>query len=309
MAGVERDVQIIRKIGLGFAIAALAVVVVSAFTVITAAGLRFMFPAPEVSFKPKTAFSKVLRWAHAGSSASAFSLEFDAGRRDAEAIERWIKYCASTLLQKEDNKRRVENALPEIVKGETRYPANAQIQEYILPNSPEVRALSFQMVRERADNASIVSREYARLQFATWSSIVIGFLITVIVSLSSLYFTKGEDRWCRYFRIAAIIAPAVGTAVAAVTAFYSPRDALIRASQTLVGIRQVHYKMVSEIGAVACPTSAFNYDQQIEITAKLALWAKNLQDAHSIAEAAALAAVDPTRSQTSQMQQSSATPR
>jgi hypothetical protein len=174
-------------------------------------------------------------------------------------------------------------------------PSNSLTQESVLPVAGELAFLSESIARARVDSAQDAATAYRNLQIGTWGAILLGLATTVLVSLSSTEFGKGDGTIPRCIRVFAIVFPALGTAVAAITAFYAPRESLSRSSQALVSFRQIHDQIASDLSEVPCPSEEEAASGKGDIVRKLAEWKKGIRDARALADAAGLAAVDPTR--------------
>jgi hypothetical protein len=69
-------------------------------------------------------------------------------------------------------------------------------------------------------NVNNSSRFY---QISTIITISLGLITTVLVSLSSTEFGRGQTKAAKSIRVLAIVFPALGTASAAIIAFYNPQ--------------------------------------------------------------------------------------
>ena len=103
-------------------------------------------------------------------------------------------------------------------------PSNRLTQQNVLPAASDVFLLSESIGRARIENAKNAADAYILLQISTWSAILLGLATTVLVSLSSTEFGRGDSTPSRVIRVLAIVLPALGTAAAAITAFYAPRE-------------------------------------------------------------------------------------
>ncbi|MFM0166870.1 hypothetical protein PQR39_41410 [Paraburkholderia sediminicola] len=93
--------------------------------------------------------------------------------------------------------------------------------------------------------AEKAQRYYLAEQLATFLTIGLGLVTTVLVALSSTDFIKRETTWGASIRIGAIAFPAIGTAAAAVIAFYNPSANFSRASHSLLGLKQLHEQITT----------------------------------------------------------------
>jgi hypothetical protein len=115
-------------------------------------------------------------------------------------------------------------------------------QEARTPNHQEhaLVQLSKLLSQER-----IVLRKKAKSAYVFWQTttvitIFLGMFTTILVSMSSTEFGRGDGNTQRLIRILAIVFPALGTAAAAVFAFYGPQAEWSQASRTLASITQLH---------------------------------------------------------------------
>ncbi|MEA2940623.1 MAG: hypothetical protein QOD09_1152 [Bradyrhizobium sp.] len=281
------------------AIAGLAAVIValSLLNVIAAASFRTVLPPPTCCID-KSIVNKLATWAYGNPLRRPLGqagAEMAAASNSSDAISRWVKRCTSLGLSNPGVFDRVKAAFGANGEHYATDPSNTLTQEHVLPVASDLSFLSDSIARARVDNAQDAANDYRDLQVSTWSAILIGLATTVLVSLSSTEFGKGDGRLSRGIRVLAIVFPALGTAVAAITAFYAPREGLSRSSQALVSFRQIHDQIATDIGQVTCPTVEEATHGGGEIALKLVEWKKSIRDARARADAAGLAAVDPTR--------------
>lgn len=112
--------------------------------------------------------------------------------------------------------------------------------------------LSSTLTTQRDELRSKVQSAYVFWQCTSLMAIVLGMITTILVSMSSTQFGRGEGRSQQLVRIFAIIFPALGTAVAAVIAFYSPQVEWSQASRTLASVNQLHGQMALGIWKLEC---------------------------------------------------------
>lgn len=273
--------------------------------VVIALGVRTIFPEPNRFERPaeQTTLNSMVNWAYGGDTRGKPTrptgqpdAEFNAAQVNVDAIDRWINRCTSSLLLQPEINARVRTQFGENADHYATTPSNLLTQDAVLPAATDLRYLSTSILIGRGENAVAAASAYLALQIATILAISLGLATTVLVSLSSTEFGKGDGGKARAIRILAIVFPALGTATAAVAAFYAPGDSHARASQALAGFRQVHDQIASDLGALPCPSSSDPIAGK-DLSVKLASWKKSLRDAQSVAQAASLAAADATRGQ------------
>jgi hypothetical protein len=97
---------------------------------------------------------------------------------------------------------------------------------------------------------------YLALQIATFVTIGLGLLTTVLVSLSSTPFGQGTTNGAIAIRIFAIVFPALGTASAAVVAFYGPQAVWNQSNYALANLGQLHGQISSTVWENQCSDSS-----------------------------------------------------
>ena len=156
----------------------------------------------------------------------------------------------------------------------------------MLPVLEQLRELVW---RERIGAAQRAASSYAELQIFTWLSIFTGLITMVLVAFSATEFGRGETPLARTIRALAVIFPVVGTSLAAVAAFYAPREELARASQLLASMRQTHATIVVEVAELACPHESPT--ARDAYFAAVRGWSRQVEQARAATEAAALSAL------------------
>ena len=301
--------QSVNKIVRWFAIATAAVcaalLAITAIAAVFAFAVRAIFSEPGLaaSLSDTSAKNALVVWAYGGEAkrgprrpSGQPESELNAAQVNSQAIDNRIFRCTSNLLQKPEINAKVRAQFGQDADHYATTPSNTLTQDAVLPVAADLRFLSTSIVIGRAENAVAVSDSYLALQVATLLAIFLGLVTTVLVSLSSTEFGRGDSQVARIIRILAIVFPALGTATAAVAAFYAPGETHSRASQALAGFRQVHDQIAGDLGALACPSSS-EPAAGSELVNKLAVWKKSLRDAQTVKEAAALAATDASRGQ------------
>ncbi len=89
-------------------------------------------------------------------------------------------------------------------------------------------------------------------QVAALVTIGLGLITTVLVSLSTNELGQGQGVTQRTIRILAVIFPALGTAAAAVVAFYGPQAEWTQSSRTLVSLSQLHGQLALDLWKMKC---------------------------------------------------------
>jgi hypothetical protein len=126
---------------------------------------------------------------------------------------------------------------------------------------------------QRVDAVERAGDAFKSSQTFVVSAIIIGLLTTVFISLSSTDIIKDTNPALRTIKISvkvlAIVLPAVGTAVAALSAFYDPGSDRVRYSSIVEAASNLHRQIAAGVGSLACvPASARNDKNNAD-------WAKN----------------------------------
>jgi hypothetical protein len=121
-------------------------------------------------------------------------------------------------------------------------------------------------------------------EVATVISIAIGMITTILVSVSSTEFGRGDGRSQRLIRMFAIIFPALGTATAAMISFYSPQTEWGQASRTLASETQLHDQMALTVWRLTCPTTDTD-DSAKPLADNLENWSKRFIEIQTIPNA------------------------
>lgn len=150
------------------------------------------------------------------------------------------------------------------------------------------RQISFgtALFNERVRLAREADSSFTLLESATVISILIGLATTVFAGLRSDDQAVGQ--WKRTVSVLAVLFPALGTAVAAVAAFYGPREQLLRDSQALATLQQTHNEMSVGITREPCP---LNSEQSRSIMERLTTWQDKLVQQRPETAVARLAAI------------------
>lgn len=129
---------------------------------------------------------------------------------------------------------------------------------------------------------------FIRAELATWASVAIGLLTTIIVALNSTELVDKATNKGRWIRISALALPAIGTAAAAVIAFYEPSALLtIRKSQAAAA-EQLHIQIGQGVWKMPCFKTA-DAPLSPEQTAMFDTWSQRFQELVSKTDAKASA--------------------
>jgi hypothetical protein len=178
---------------------------------------------------------------------------------DHLSVVSWVFKCTST---------REPNNLPDYVKW--MYPG---WYFYAPLADPKTSQVHYGSAREPEN----LERELVQLSFALWTqryslrlkahdsfvlwqafaitTIAIGMFTTILISLSATDVLNERSAGFRStIRILAIVFPALGTACAAVTAFYGPQAEWTQASRELMGLTNLHEQMSVAVWDLDCLT-------------------------------------------------------
>lgn len=169
-----------------------------------------------------------------------------------------------------------------------------QEQRLFAVAASEVYSFAAIIYRERVAAAEKIENSFNLLQLFTWLSIVIGLLTTILIGLRSSKFGEAPGLLSNAIAVSSIAFPAIGTAVAAVAAFYAPREDLARSSQMLAGLRQVNTQILADLRTIKCD------DKDVvlsDLNRLLPIWYRRMRDVQAIAQAATGAPQDSGRTQ------------
>jgi hypothetical protein len=142
--------------------------------------------------------------------------------------------------------------------------------------------LSKELSEQRVGLIPKVRSAYFFWQLATLISIAIGMITTILVSVSSTEFGRGDGPHQRLIRVLAIIFPALGTATAAVISFYSPQAEWGQASRTLASETQLHDEIALTVWKLTCPTTETDDSTAKPLTDRMENWAKRYIEIQTI---------------------------
>jgi hypothetical protein len=142
--------------------------------------------------------------------------------------------------------------------------------------------LSTQLSEQRLRLIPKVRSAYFFWQLATLISIAIGMVTTILVSVTSTEFGRGDGPAQRLIRVFAIIFPALGTATAAVISFYSPQAEWGQAARTLASETQLHDEIALTVWKLTCPTTDTDDSSAKPLTDNLENWSKRYIEIQTI---------------------------
>ena len=115
-----------------------------------------------------------------------------------------------------------------------------------------VAELSSTLMNQRVTFDLAVSRAYVVAQVGTWLTVVIGLLTTIFVGINSSDLIQKDSSTGIGIRLGTLCLPAIGTAVAAIIAFYNPSGQLARLSQQTTALQQLHAQLVGGFWKSPC---------------------------------------------------------
>jgi hypothetical protein len=127
--------------------------------------------------------------------------------------------------------------------------------------------LSFQIWQQRYVQRLKTRSAYVFWQTTTFITIGLGMLTTILISLSSTTVGQGPGTPQQIIRVLAIVFPAVGTAAAAVIAFYGPQNEWSHSSRMLDSLTQLHDEMALGVWRLPdCSAAAASADEKGKLT-------------------------------------------
>jgi hypothetical protein len=140
-----------------------------------------------------------------------------------------------------------------------------------------VLGLSQSLIWKRwAVDAKLID-SYKLAKIGSYASILIGFLTTVVVGLSALPRAQDATKVGTRLKFAALVLPALGTAVAAIIAFHDPGGTLARQSQVAAGLQQLHDQIARATWKMPCATGADDAVPK-EVERNLETWEQGLRE-------------------------------
>jgi hypothetical protein len=144
--------------------------------------------------------------------------------------------------------------------------------------------LNKRLTDQRLNLVGKVRSSYFFWEIATLASIIIGMITTILVSLSSTEFGRGDGQRQRIIRVLAIIFPVLGTATAAIINFYGPQAEWGQASRTLASLTQLHGQMGLALWKLP-PCSPTGIGDKTALRSDIEDWSKRYVDIQTIASA------------------------
>ena len=207
---------------------------------------------------------------------------------DHGGISEWVQYCIG-VKPGDSAFQEIQHAfLTPTQKLQTRFQEPKWPDGIHRPNRTEstLIELSKALSEQRVALMPKVRSTYFFWQLATIISIGIGMITTILVSVSSTEFGRGDGPNQRMIRVLAIIFPALGTATAAVVSFYSPQVEWGQASRTLASETQLHDQIALTVWKLTCPTSDTD-DSAKPLKDNLDNWSKRYIEIQTIPNASA----------------------
>jgi hypothetical protein len=158
--------------------------------------------------------------------------------------------------------------------------------EQLFPPEYTLLDLGRLLSTEKEGFSKKVAETYNVFRNTTILTIILGFLTTVLVSLSSTEFGRGNSIVARIVSILAIVFPALGTATAAMIAFYAPQAEWNQASRSFASItqlyKQIQLQVVSKQKCVV-KDGVFDQSEGDQFADALEAWRKNYENIVSLA--------------------------
>lgn len=194
------------------------------------------------------------------------SEEYKNAINDHIVVSQWISYC---LADKPVPRELLYHLDAPVSQNERDKRQDKQV--FISPIYMRLAILSEMLSNRRIALDRNLSGSYTVAQVGAFLSILIGLLTTVLVGLNSTDIGKQQNRIGLTIRVSALALPALGTAVAALIAFYDPNGNLARQSQVSAGLQQLH----SQVSMVVWKTTC---DKPEDIATKLDTWTQRMGD-------------------------------
>jgi hypothetical protein len=220
-------------------------------------------------------------------------LEMSYIQSDHDAISGWVMDCMkvqtlsdlsaetiSVLTQPFPYQRFISSA-----NTETKLPdKHSQSTRLLFHSEHSLLVLSQTLSTQRIWSRRKVTATYQFWEITSIITIGLGMLTTILVSLSSTEFGRGERHSQRLVRIFAIVFPALGTAAAAIIAFYGPQAEWGQASRALAGMAQLHGQMAIDVWKLPC-ISKDDDESAKKVATALDGWSKRYVDIQTVSTA------------------------
>lgn len=194
---------------------------------------------------------------------------------DHQATAAWVKQCMGSPSLKQLS---VETQL--LLQGFSLHPN-------IVPPTPplapvpalyaRVLTLSKSLIWKRWSTDEQLWEAYGQAKVSAYASIIIGLLTTVFVGLNGMAFVHHASKLGNKIKIAALALPALGTAIAAITAFHDPSGTLAHHRHAATGMQQLHDQIASAVWKFPCAGSGADALPE-EIEQNLEGWSLRLRD-------------------------------
>ena len=151
-----------------------------------------------------------------------------------------------------------------------------------VPEEQAILLLSQTLVRQRLSAEAAVTSTFGFWQLSSLLAIFLGMITTILIGISSTDFGRGDGRRQTAIRLLAIIFPALGTASAAVVAFYAPQAAYTQASHTLAVLTQLHGQMGFQLWRIECVKDEEDKEGKATLAKALDGWSKSYLDLQTV---------------------------
>ena len=195
------------------------------------------------------------------------SYERVSARMDGAKVELWIREC-SGAASFDDLPTDIQYLLTD---GGV---AGDEDEGHVKVGAIETRVarLDYSITDQRKNLDQATRASYFSLQVSTIATIAIGFLTTVLVILSNTEIGKASDPNGKWIRTLAVVFPAVGTAAAAIIAFYGPGATYATTRQALAGLGELQREFSDNLLRFpTCPNKAASNERKV-ILDKLDQW-------------------------------------
>lgn len=201
---------------------------------------------------------------------------------DVSSISAWVLDCTGAK-SKEDFPSQIQRELGVSYPFEKPNKSSAPRE----PNHLEraILALSQSLASRREAFSTRADSAFKFWEVTSIVTITLGMFTTILVSMSSTEFGRGDGPIPRAIRILAIIFPALGTASAAVIAFYSPQAEWSQASRTLASLTQLHGQMAIGVWKLNC-IKAEEDQHAAKVATTLDEWSRRYVDVQTVSTAA-----------------------